>query len=68
MQKMTDYQELYPLPAAAKILGIGMSLMLRLVAQGEIPTTKIGKRRKVTRLTLQKIIEKGQESDNKDGE
>jgi excisionase family DNA binding protein len=56
---MTPASLLISVPQAAEILGIGKSTCWELIAQGTIPTIKLGKRRLVVRRTLENLVNSG---------
>lgn len=47
------------LPTAAATLGIGRAKLARLVAEGEVETTTIGRRRMVVVDSLHQLVERG---------
>lgn len=47
------------LPTVAKILGIGPHRVYEMAKDGTLPTIKVGKRRVVSRLALERILASG---------
>ncbi len=43
---------------AARLLGIGRTTMFQLIAAGEVPTVRLGKRRLVVRAGLERFVER----------
>jgi excisionase family DNA binding protein len=56
---MTEHSLLISVDDTATLLGIGKSTCWELVAQGKIPTIKLGKRRLVVRNNLEKLVNSG---------
>jgi len=54
---MTEHSLLITVENAAELLSIGKSKAWELVAQGKIPTIKLGKRRLVLRRGLEQLVE-----------
>ena len=54
-------QLLYPVPAAARVLGISPRLLWEFIARGEVKTRKIRARRLVSRRELERFASKDHE-------
>lgn len=54
---LAELPHLVSIPRAAKVIGIGYTTARRLIAEGEIPTKQVGKRRWVAKRDLLAYLE-----------
>lgn len=50
-------KQTYTIPEAAKILGVGRSAAYEAARQGQIPIVKIGKRKLVPKVALERLLD-----------
>lgn len=54
----TTNRMLYPIPEAAELLGVQRSTIYRLVGEGEIERTKIGRRSLITATSIERYVDR----------
>jgi excisionase family DNA binding protein len=60
-QTTVDNRSCITIPEAAKMLGISRNFAYELAKRGELPVLKLGNRKLIPRVRLEKMLEKGDE-------